>query len=431
MDVSIKVLKEYLSFMNQVNILSYIVYALVFVSMIIGIKRASKNQLNENAFSLEAMTSLKGVMALFVLFHHMAQQSIFQISSNYNAEKNFATVVPFFEFIGFLFVAVFFFCSGYGLYRSLSIKENYLKGFLKKRVLPIIISYYVMIAIYAAYYLIVGSDFTLTQWILKVTGLILINSQSWYVYVICLMYVVFYLVFRKNRDNKAGIWILLAVALLQGLLFIVNGHFPWWLMKPSWNIALFSPDTPWWQKPCQLLFEGEWWVNSTVAFVLGIFIAQKQNSFIEWAKKCYWFKFAVITILFVVINGAGIVTLWEVGYWTEFSGNLGTLNKAICYCVQQLQVIITCLFVIMLMQKVYVQNRLYNTLGKISLEFYLMQELVLFSTYFIIKTPADMENPSIWPVAGWFVLVVAAVFASALIYHWINVLCTKKLKASK
>lgn len=394
------------------NYINFIVYSLIIFSLIIGIKIAPRKSFNDDFLSLNAMTSLKGVMALFVLFHHISQQKAFSETGT----------ISIFSLIGFLFVGIFFFCSGYGLYKSYSVKENYLVGFPKKRILPIILSYYVMIAIYAAFYLVKGNDFSPIQWILKLTGLILINSQSWFVYVIAIMYFAFYIVFKNEKLRKNALLIISIVALLQGLLFIINGHFPWWIGESGWwknPAVLFS--SPWWKHPCALLFEGEWWVNSTFSFVFGIFIAQKEKAFIEWTKKNYALKFIVTTIIFVGITILGLFVLQEFGYWTEFGGDLGTWKKGLTYIIQNIQVVITCFFVIILMRKIYVSNRFYNFLGKRSLEIYLIQEMILFSFLFLIQSEnTPILKPHNTNLILNFVLVTLCVLICATLQNLIN-----------
>ena len=135
------------------NYISVFVYVVLFVSFLIGIKISPRGQFRVDSLSLDAMTSLKGVMAIFVLFHHISQKQVFQETGT----------ISFFQEIGFLFVGVFFFTSGYGLYKSFSTKTDYLKVFLKRRVLPIVCSYYVMIAVYAVYYVITKPGFALSE----------------------------------------------------------------------------------------------------------------------------------------------------------------------------------------------------------------------------------------------------------------------------
>ena len=405
------------------NYISAAVYVLLAFSMAIGIKIARPRQFNEDAFSLDAMTCLKGVMALFVVFHHLSQKKLFQETGT----------ISLFEQIGFLFVGIFFFTSGYGLYKSFVTRPNYLNGFLKRRVLPILISYYVMIAVYAVYHIISGSTFTPVEWIFKLSGLILINSQGWFVPVIILMYLTFYFVFKSEKLRKYGIPILLAVTIIQGAIFCIMNHFAWYLGDGAgwWMKDGAFDNIPWWGGFCVLPFEGEWWVNSTIGFVLGIAIAKHEKPFLEWLSKKFPLKLAGAALLFVLATVLGLYCLWFVGYWTEFdgSGSLGVKNKVICYLVQCIQVVVTDLFIVILMRKVYVHNRLYSFFGKRSLEMYLMQEIALFSWLFLIEDKgAPILKPHNWNAIVYMVVVLATVTASATIYNLINKTLTKRFK---
>ena len=64
--------------------------------------------------------------------------------------------LDFFLQLGYLFVSVFFFCSGLGLYKSFRTKPDYLKGFFRRRVLPIVIAFYLSEWIYLAIRLLAG-----------------------------------------------------------------------------------------------------------------------------------------------------------------------------------------------------------------------------------------------------------------------------------
>lgn len=405
------------------NYISIIVYILIAFSMAVGIRIAPRSQLNKDSLSLNAMTSLKGIMALFVLFHHLSQKRLFQQTGT----------ISFFEQIGFLFVGVFFLISGYGLYRSFLTKEDYLKNFLKHRVLPILISYYVMIAVYAVYYLIKGNNFTIIEWILKLSGLVLINTQAWFVPVIIIMYLSFYFVFRSERLRKYGVGILLLITIIQGLIFCVMNHFAWYLgSEPGWWLKQGAFDNiPWWGHFCALPYEGEWWVNSTIGFVAGIVLAKHEESFMEWLSKKFPLKFIVMLIIFILATLIGFFFMWNVGYWTEFdgTGKLGFSKKLITYLVQCIQVICTDIFLVVLMKKVYVKNKFYSFFGKRSLEMYLMQEIALFGWLFIIeKNGSPVIKTNNWNAALYLLLVLTTVILSAVIYNLINKALTKQLK---
>ena len=81
--------------------------------------KLGKKDLQKDIASLDVMKSLRGFAAIGVILHHISQEMIFQ---------NGKVLTPFVN-AGAFFVAIFFFCSGYGLIKSLDSKENYLHGF--------------------------------------------------------------------------------------------------------------------------------------------------------------------------------------------------------------------------------------------------------------------------------------------------------------
>jgi len=59
------------------NFISITVYILLALSLAVGLKIAPRRAFNQDSLSLDSMTCLKGVMALFVLFHHLSQKKLF------------------------------------------------------------------------------------------------------------------------------------------------------------------------------------------------------------------------------------------------------------------------------------------------------------------------------------------------------------------
>ena len=87
-------------------------------------KFGKKDEFNDDFLSLEVMKSLRGFAALGVILHHISQEYFFQEEG----------VLSVFVNAGAFFVSIFFFCSGYGLLKSLDTKKDYLKGFIRKRI---------------------------------------------------------------------------------------------------------------------------------------------------------------------------------------------------------------------------------------------------------------------------------------------------------
>ncbi|MBQ0003008.1 MAG: acyltransferase [Treponema sp.] len=406
--------------MNYINL---IVYGLLILSFIPGIKIARKNNFNEDYFSFETTSCLKGILAFCVIFHHVSQKAAFHATGS----------MSFFEHIGFVFVGIFFFCSGYGLYKSFITKENYLDGFLKKRVLPLVISYYIMIAFYAVYYLITKPGFSVSEWICKLSGLTMINSQAWFVYVIVIMYLAFYFIFKNEKLRENGIALMLLVAIGQGLVYIIGNHFPWYLGESNWYKApgAFS-NVSWWMRPCALLFSGEWWVESTWAFVFGIWYCKNEEKILAYLKKNYLVNFIVFTAVFILATFATLHFIWDVGFWSDMGGDLGTGKKAAGYILLNLYCVYTCFYLALIMLKVRVNNKFYAFFGKMSLEIYLVQEIFLFTFNPLIqkgRNPVFKANNI--NLLQYLALVAVCVIAASFIYRFLNVIATKKLKSKK
>jgi hypothetical protein len=96
--------------MNYINI---VVYSILLISVLVGIQIAPKNKLREDSLSLDAMTSLKGLMAICVILHHISQKAAFQQTKT----------IPIFEHIGFLFVGVFFFVQDMDFIKVFQLKR--------------------------------------------------------------------------------------------------------------------------------------------------------------------------------------------------------------------------------------------------------------------------------------------------------------------
>ena len=165
-----------------------IAYYFLIVLCFWGAKvKFGRKEFNEDFASLDTMKSLRGFAAIGVILHHISQEDIFQKSK---------VLTPFVN-AGAYFVAIFFFCSGYGLIKSLNTKENYLKGFVKNRIVKaIILPFYVNVLLYGLALAITGAKMPATQWITNFAGLTMMNSYAWFPIVLTILYLTFFLTFR-------------------------------------------------------------------------------------------------------------------------------------------------------------------------------------------------------------------------------------------
>ena len=409
---------------------TYVIYALCIGLLIWGGKFAGfkNSQFHENSSSLEVMKSLRGFAAIGVILHHISQEDAFQYA---NMIKDWNNPRPgelsIFVNAGYLFVSIFFFCSGFGLIKSFDSKPDYLKDFMKKRVLKVlVIPYYVNVLFYAVYHLISGAQMTTVQWITNFLGFTLMNAYAWYPIVAALLYIAFYLIFKNIKNQKTCFWLMAIIIFLMGVFFCVSGHFAWWAGPKNWWLEGME-NAAWWKQQKVFWFSGEWWVNSAPAMLAGMLFARNEEKIREWFKKLYWLKLlgaVVLMLALVVLSGFGQMYF---GYWTEWSGNgPDILKKFITYCMQVPEaVMITILFYI-IMLKYYACNPVSRFFGNISLETYMMN-LITIETFRFLLYKADPQygympfyKAGNYNLAIYLVCVFAATILLAFLYKLAN-----------
>ena len=130
----------------------YLFYFLFAVLLFFGARYAGRGKWHEGFTSLEQSGILKGITVMLVSLHHMGQKTC----GSWQPRPFIVHGLDIFVPVGYLFVGVFFFCSGMGLYRSLHSKKDYLKGFARRRIAPLVIAFYLSEIIYTLVRLAMG-----------------------------------------------------------------------------------------------------------------------------------------------------------------------------------------------------------------------------------------------------------------------------------
>lgn len=354
-------------------IVTYIVYGAFLALCLIGGKfKFKKGTYYEEVASVEVMKSLKGLAAIGVILHHISQHDIFQNSHT----------MALFCHTGHLFVAIFFFCSGYGLIKSLDKKPNYLNGFVKNRICKgIVLPFYVNVLIYGLFFYFAGASLPTAQWICNAVGLTMMDVYAWFPIVMAIIYLAFYLVFKNVKNRNVAFGIMLAVILFLGAVFCINGHFAWWHGEENWWCDWKVKNEIWWREQKVLWFNGEWWVNSVIAFLVGLIVADKEATVKKFFSKLYYIK--LIALLLVTFGAEFFFNFMSAkfGYWTEFAGNgPGIKEKFITYFSQLPHVIFFVLFIYVLLMKFHSVNPITKFFGKYSLHTYLMNYVAIAIT---------------------------------------------------
>ena len=123
--------------------MKYLLYAILAVCLFWGAKICKKKEWNEDVLSFAQTKSFLGFCALIILLHHCAQRTC----APWLAPARIVHGLDAFVYLGYLCVAVFFFCSGYGMYIA-SRKEGFFKGYYKrilKVLLPAVVIFVMLI----------------------------------------------------------------------------------------------------------------------------------------------------------------------------------------------------------------------------------------------------------------------------------------------
>ena len=267
-------------------------------------------------------------------------------------------------FMGYLAVACFFFLSGYGLMVQYQKKGNdYLKGFLLKRVVPLYIVCAIFILFYWGASVALGESVGLSTVAQSFFFGKTIISKGWYFQAILIWYVLFYLSFRFLKKESRKIVLLFVSFVLY--------------------IAL-----------CLIMRLESTWYEGCFCVVLGVVWAKNKSKIDDILSKRYALCLLFVFILFTV---------------TFVFGNTSILDR-------NLQIVFKCvsasafsILIVMLLRVLKVNFAVTRFLGKISLEIYILHGFFLsffFSKYISIK------NPLLYGA-----LVIASTIAVAVIIH--------------
>lgn len=219
-------------------------------------KRPAKDS---NYLSKDTTVAEKGIAAVAIVFHHVSQMI--------DLPKYFVIL----DYIGFIMVAVFFFISGYGLAYGLENKKGYLNNFFKKRILSILIPYWIINIIGIIYNLSISKVFTPFEYIASFFGLNTV-VDVWFVTSILIMYISFWLCYKpycaKKISWKVSTIILMAIIVIYCII-------------------------------CNQFVENTSFTASISAFALGVVWKKLfNNKFLMFLQKHYFAKLCCITLIF-------------------------------------------------------------------------------------------------------------------------------------
>ncbi len=382
--------------------LVYLYYLVLLVVVFWGAKVCKKGTWNDEFMTLSQTKAIQGFSALCILLHHVGQKTCAHWLQPRYIVPGLEVFVP----IGYYFVGIFLFCSGYGLLKSYRAKSDYLKGFFGRRVLPVILAFYSTGFIFLIVRLLMGQKLSVPQIIIYFIGLQLSNPNTWFVIALPILYTIFFFAFKYCKNKDRALLITCLGVLAYTLLGTMINHNDWWM-------------------------RGEWWYNSVHFFSLGLLFARFENVVVEKVKKRYIVYVILALIAIPVLFTASEIAQGVFSYYGEdFHADHIVLRRWACLISQILASCAFVFFVFMLNMKIKIGNKVLAFMGSITLEFYIIQGLFieLFGYSFLDAVP------SLYYIRNVFLLVLVVfilTIPSALLLQKLHKLLTRKLTTHK
>ena len=339
-----------------------------------------KNEYYEESWSLTQSNALRGVAALMIILHHMVQS----ITRYGDIKKGPVTEWNSF---GILFTSIFFFFSGFGLYKSYKTKENYLEGFLTKRLPKIVLPFLVTNIIYIVTLYSEDRISEVRHMFTSILGFTLINTNAWFIVVLIILYVAFYFCFIKSKTESGAFAKLLIFTIILILICLLLGH-------DNSNV-----NGHW--------FMGEWWYNTTLIFMMGMYFARFETKIKAFMKKRYMILLPLSIAIFVGWYILEEYVINTFGYYQEWKYHPGYPEKLLSLVTQIILCILFMFVLLLVNMKIEFKNKVLKFLGGICFEVYLIHDVFRWS--FFKGLDGDM------PDAEYMLLT----FAASIVCAWL------------
>lgn len=387
--------------------LVYLYYVFLVGVLFWGAKFYKPKTWNDGFMSLSQTKAIQGFSAFCIMFHHIGQKTCASWLNPRYIVHGLDVFVP----IGYFFVGIFLLCSGYGLFKSFKAKENYLKGFIGRRILPIILAYYTTGIIFLIVRILMGEKLSVLQFIYYLTGIQLSNPNTWFVIALPIFYLGFYLAFKFCKNENMALFITCLVVFIYTLIGTFTNHNDFWM-------------------------RGQWWYNSVHFFSLGLLFAKFEKPIINHVKKFY--------LLYVILTFVGIFGFYSLTGYTQYAFsyygedyNLDhiVLRRWVCLLADILASCSFVFFVFLLGLKIKIGNKVLAFMGTITLEFYLIHGLFveLFGFNFIDVAPSLYYIKNVFfMVLAVFIPSIPAALLLQKLHKWLtHLLTTKKEKPTE
>ncbi len=296
---------------------------IAFGLLVIGSALLGNREKIGNSYSLQTMNCTKGIFAILIVLFHLSQHI------------NGGILFKIIGDTGYLSVAVFFFISGYGMYtRVMQNRGGYCSSIVSHRIPIVLLPWIIATMIYALFWFLEGGIERILEICNNHENGYLLITNSWFVVVIAIFYLIFYFAFRRcDGDFKRGI----RGTMIGVSLFIVIAY---------------------------MIGLGGWWYYSSFGFVLGIIWKENEVKINRIAEQKWFLFLAEWGCVFII------------GYVIRFVNSRFIHSPVIHDASFLLASVAFAGAIFTLLKKIIVNSKIMNFLGKISFEIYLLHELI-------------------------------------------------------
>ena len=161
------------------------------------------------ALEVDQTTDLRGIMCLLIILHHLA------------LSVDATGIFGFFKHVGVIAVGVFFFLSGYGIMKQSNRRgKSYLKGFIPKRVVKLLIPLAIAFTVSFFVFCMLGIREPITMFESFIKG-DPFPYHTWYIWAVMILYLAFY--FAGRFIEKTHLMLIsLGVFSLAMMILLIN-----------------------------------------------------------------------------------------------------------------------------------------------------------------------------------------------------------------
>ncbi|MCR5847863.1 MAG: acyltransferase [Lachnospiraceae bacterium] len=318
-------------------------YVALCVLLFFGVKMCRRKTWNEENMSFYHTKCFLGFCAVIIVFHHISQATC----APWLNPRYIRHGLDIFVTAGYPMVAMFFLCSGYGLYKSAKSKPDFFKRFIPARFIPILIPTAITFLVYVLFMYWKKIRFYFDSPI-AVNAHNTWHPYIWYVPCILLMYLLFYIGFGLFKKDWIGIAVV-SLGIIGYIIFCIRFRY------------------------------GTWWFNTPHMFLIGILVAKYEKRLFEICRKLY--------VLFLIVTIILCPVLWFLG------NNAGGIYLSMThhpynYTYSYISDLVSCIFQVLytfaffalfylLSMKIKIGNPVLAFLGKFTLELYLVHGIFI------------------------------------------------------